>query len=231
MSTEPLVNIDSRVRDAVLRQLEWALEVDVRGVRIAAKDGDITLTGHIDTFSAKLTAERKAKRVRGVKAVTNDIEVRPKLDRNDADIAADVAHAFALRSTIPDSVQAAVDMGRVTLTGKVDRLFHAREAERAVRDIRGVRGILNRITVAPSVLEEDVHGRIGAALHRTAEVDARHITVSVSGGTAILTGRCRSWLQRESAEEAAADAPGVTRVENLIVVEPPWLDARPDEMC
>jgi len=231
MSTASLTDTDVRVRDAVLRQLEWDPEVDAGGVGVAAKNGAVTLTGYIDNYSGKLAAERAAKRVRGVRAVANDIEVRLKLERTDADIAADVVRALQLRSTIPDSVQAAVHKGHVTLTGKVDWLFQSREAEKAVRHIRGVRHVINRITVAPRAVERDVRHRIAEALHRNANIDARHITVTVSEDKAILTGSVGSWLQRESAERAAADAPGVVHVENRIVVEPASLDAVPDEMC
>jgi osmotically-inducible protein OsmY len=231
MSTASLTDTDVRVRDAVLRQLEWDPEVDAGGVGVAAKNGAVTLTGYIDNYSGKLAAERAAKRVRGVRAVANDIEVRLKLERTDADIAADVVRALQLRSTIPDSVQAAVHKGHVTLTGKVDWLFQSRQAEKAVRQIRGVRHVINRITVAPRAVERDVRHRIAEALHRNANIDARHIGVAVSGDKAILTGSVGSWLQRESAERAAADAPGVVQVENRIVVEPTSLDAVPDEIC
>jgi osmotically-inducible protein OsmY len=231
MSTATLTNADIRVRDAVLRQLEWDPEVDAGGVGVAAKNGAVTLTGYIDSYSGKLAAERAAKRVRGVRAVANDIDVRLKLERTDADIAADVVHALQLCSTIPDSVQAGVHTGHVTLTGKVEWQFQSREAEKAVRHIRGVRNLVNRITVAPRAVERDVRHRIVEALHRNANIDARHIKVTVSGDKATLTGNVGSWLQWESAARAAADAPGVAHVENRIVVEPPSLDAVPDEMC
>jgi osmotically-inducible protein OsmY len=163
--------------------------------------------------------------------VANDIEVRLKLERTDSDIAADVARALELRSTVPDTVQAAVHGGHVTLTGRVDWLFQKLDAEKTLRQIRGLRGVVNHITVAPRAVELDVRHRIVEALHRNANIDARHITVTMSGDKAILTGHVGTWLQRESAERAAADAPGITHVENRITVEPPSLDAVPDEIC
>jgi osmotically-inducible protein OsmY len=219
------------VRDAVLRQLSWDPEVDASAIGVAAKSGTVTLTGFIGTYSEKLAAERAAKRVRGVRAVANDIDVRLKLERTDADIAADVVRVLELRSTIPGSVQAAVHGGRVTLTGKVSWLFQKRDAEKALRHIRGLRGVLNHITVAPRAVERDVRHRIVEALHRNANVDARHITVTISGDKAVLTGSVGTWLQRESAERAAADAPGITHVENRIVVKPRSLDVVEDEIC
>jgi osmotically-inducible protein OsmY len=231
MSTASLTDADVRVRDAVLRQLEWDPEVDAGAIGVAAKRGTVTLSGYIDSYSGKLAAERAAKRVRGVRAVANDVEVRLKLERTDSDIAADVVRVLELRSTIPDGVQAAVHHGHVTLTGDVNWLFQKRDAEKALRDIRGLRGVMNRITVAPRAVERDVRHRIVEALHRNANTDARHITVTISGDQAILTGSVGTWLQRESAERAAADAPGITHVENRIAVEPGSLDAVADEIC
>jgi osmotically-inducible protein OsmY len=231
MSTASLSDADVKVRDAVLRQLEWDPEVDAAAIGVAAKGGSVTLTGLIGTYSGKLAAERAAKRVRGVRAVANDIEVRLKLERTDSDIAADVARALELRSTIPDTVQAAVHGGHVTLTGRVKWLFQKLDAEKTLRQIRGLRGVVNHIAVAPRAVELDVRHRIVEALHRNANIDARHITVTMSGDKAILTGHVGTWLQRESAERAAADAPGITHVENRIAIEPPSLDAVPDEIC
>jgi osmotically-inducible protein OsmY len=191
----------------------------------------VTLTGFIDTYAGKLAAERAAKRVRGVRAVANDVEVRLRLERTDADIAADVARGLELSSAVPASVQAAVHHGHVTLTGKVDWPFQSRAAEKAVRHVRGVRHVLNHVTMAPRGVERDVRRRIVEALHRNANVDARHITVTTAGDKAILTGSVGSWLQRESAERAAADAPGITRVDNRIVVEPGRVEAMPDDIC
>jgi osmotically-inducible protein OsmY len=231
MSTASLTDLDVRVRDAVLRQLEWDPEVDAGAIGVAAKGGTVTLTGFVGSYAEKLAAERAAKRVRGVRAVANDIEARLKLERTDSDIAADVARVLELRSTLPDSVQAAVHSGHVTLTGEVNWLVQKRDAEKALRHIRGLRGVANHITVAPRAVERDVRHRIVEALHRNANLDARHITVTISGDKAILTGGVGTWLQRESAERAAADAPGITHVENRIVVEPGSMDAVPDEIC
>ena len=229
MSTATLSDTDIRVRDAVLRQLEWDPKVDASAIGVAAKNGAITLTGYIDSYAGKLMAERAAKQVRGVRAVANDVEVRLKLGRTDADIAADVAHVLELRSTVPDTVQATVHDGHVTLTGTVNWLFQSRDAERVVHHIRGVRSVQNYITVTPQITVEDVRHRIVAALHRSATVDAQHIFVRVAGDTAVLSGTIGSWPQREAAEAAAAEAPGIARVDNQIVVEP--RDTPVDEIC
>lgn len=231
MATAGLTDTDVRIRDAVLRQLEWDPEVDATAIGVAARNGSVTLTGFIDGYAGKLAAERAVKRVKGVRAVANDIEVRLKLDRTDADIAADVARALELRSSVPPSVQASVKSGHVTLTGSVVWPFQKREAEKAIRYIRGIRHVVNRITLDARGIERDVRQRIVEALHRNANIDANRIAVTVDGARAILTGTVGTWLQRESAERAAADAPGIVHVDNRIVVEPPSMDAVPDEMC
>jgi osmotically-inducible protein OsmY len=231
MSTVSLTNTDVRMRDAVLRQLESDPEVDASAIGVAARRGTVTLTGYIGSYSEKLAAERAAKRVRGVRTVANDIEVRLKLERTDADIAADVTQALELRSNIPSCLQAAVHSGHVTLTGEVDWPSQKRDAENAVRHIGGVHDVLNLVTVATRAAEREVEDGVVKALARYADIDARQITVTVSGDRAILTGSVGSWLQRESAERAAADAPGIARVENRIVVESPSLREVPDEVC
>jgi osmotically-inducible protein OsmY len=233
MSTASLTSRDIQTRDAVLKQLEWDPRVDASAIGVAAQGGTVTLTGYIGTYAGKLAAERAAKRVRGVRAVSNDIDVRLRLARTDDQIAKDTAHALQLRSTIPDTVQAVVHHGHVTLTGSVSWLFEKRAAENAVRHILGVRGISNHIDVAPRVTERDVRRRVVRALHTNADIDGRHIIVTVSEGRATLTGSVTSWLQREAVERAAADAPGVTEVDNRLTVETTQQDEiePTDEIC
>jgi osmotically-inducible protein OsmY len=207
------------LRDAVTRQLEWDPEVDASAVGVAATTGTVTLSGFIDTYSEKLAAERAAKRVHGVRAIANDIEVRRRPERTDADIAQDAARALELRVSVPEHVQAVVENGDLTLTGEVEWLFQKENAEDAVRHILGVRSIENHISVSPKTAVRDVRHRIVKALHQNADVDARHIRVTVSGDTARLTGMVGTWLQRDSAERAAANAPGIAHVDNRIVVQ------------
>lgn len=224
MTTATLTDTDLRTRDAVMRQLEWDSEVDASAIGVAAKSGMVTLTGFIGTYAGKLAAERAAKRVRGVRAIANDIDVRLKLERTDEDIAKDTARVLELHGEIPATVQAAVRNGHVTLTGKVDWMFQKRDTEKAVRHVRGVRHVANRITVIPQAVEKDVRHRIVQALHRSADLDARHIAVTISGNRATLTGNVRSWAQREIAERATTQAPGINAVDNLIAVVPPASD-------
>ena len=229
MTTATLTDTDVRVRDAVMRQLDWDPEVDASAVGVAVRSGTVTLTGYVDSYSGKLATERAAKRVHGVRAVANDIGVRLRLERTDPDIARDAARALELRGTIPDSVQVVVHNGHVTLTGNVDWLFQKQSAESAVHHIRGVRGVMNHISVAPRAAVRDVRRLIVKALHQNADVDARHITVTVSGDTATLTGTVGTWLQRESAERAAASGPGIAQVDNRIIVQS-FHDSKMDEL-
>ena len=219
MTTATLTDADIRTRSSIQHQIDWDPQVDGSAIGVAAKDGVVTLTGYIDTYAGKLAAERAAKRVRGVRAVANDIEVRPKLARTDVDVAKDVARALELRATLPDTVQAAVHNGYVTLTGHVGWLYQRREAEKAVRHIRGIHGVFNHITVAQGSVARDVQHRITAAIHRDAAIDARQIEVQVAGDVATLTGRVSTWTQREAAEFAAGNAPGIRAVDNRLQVE------------
>jgi osmotically-inducible protein OsmY len=233
VTTATLSEADIRVRDAVRRQLDWDPEVDASAVGVAARKGAVTLTGFIDTYSGKLAAERAAKRVHGVRAVANDLEVRLRLERTDADIAQDVVLALQLRSSVPEGIQATVHSGHVTLTGRATWLYQKDAAAAAVRHIRGVRGIFNHVTIDSDSEVRDVRHRITAALHQTADVDARAIAVTVTGTTALLTGTVGTWLQRECAERAAMAAPGITHVDNRIEVQS-FHDAKTadvDEQC
>ena len=160
MTTALLTQADIRARDAVQHQLEWASSLDASAVGIAAVNGAVTLTGYVDSYRAKLAAGRAAKRVYGVRAVANDIEVRLTLPRTDADVAADVGRALELRSTVPETIQAAVHHGHVTLTGTAHWLFQKHDAEQAVHYIRGVRGIQNFVTVAPQSVRTRVDNPI-----------------------------------------------------------------------
>jgi osmotically-inducible protein OsmY len=221
MSTATLTAKDVHVRDAVLEQLAWDPAVDASGIGVTARGGAVSLTGSINTYSGKLAAERAAKRVQGVRAVANDLEVKLAAGRTDEDIAADAATMLKLHNEVPDSVQAAVHHGHVTLTGNVDWHYQRMQAEKAVRHIRGVRHVTDRTTLVPRAAGKDLHRRIMKALYHNASLDAKHIEVTVSGSVAHLSGTATSWMQREAAERAAYDAPGITLVDNQIIVDPP----------
>jgi osmotically-inducible protein OsmY len=232
MVTAHLTDKDLRVRTAVMQQLEWDPAVDASEIGVTARHGAVTLTGLANTYAEKLAAERAAKRVYGVRAVANDIEVRLKVGRTDADIAADAALALKLHGAIPESVQAAVHHGHVTLTGMVAWMYQKALAERTVGNIRGVRHVVSHITLLPRAGERDVRRRIVGALHRTADVEASRIDVHVNDGVVRLTGKVTTWTERNAAAHAAAAAPGIIMVDNQLVVEPdPQRGGDLDEIC
>jgi osmotically-inducible protein OsmY len=220
MTTATMTERDARLRDAVQNQLEWDSEVDASAIGVAARGGATTLTGFVDTYAGKLAAERAAKRVRGVRAVANDVQVRLKLDRTDTDIAADAARVLDAYATIPPGVKAAVHNGHITLTGVVPWPYQRTHAEKIMRHVRGVRGVFNHVLVGPRAPDRGTTHRIDAALRRMANTDPRGILVTVEGDTATLTGTVGSWRERDSVERAAADGPGITTVVNHLAVEP-----------
>jgi osmotically-inducible protein OsmY len=218
MSTDTLSQRDLRIRDAVAKELAWDSEVDATAIGVAARDGAVTLTGFIDSYAGKLAAERAAKRVRGVRAVANDVQVRLRLDRTDEDIARDAAWFLDVHSAPLDRVQATVHQGHITLTGTVPSVFRRTVAENTVRHIKGVRHVINHIEVAATASPEDVQHEITQALLRRADIDAGRINVGVSGSRVRLTGIVNSWSERIAAEEAASHARGVATVVNEIGV-------------
>jgi len=220
MATATLKGSDVRTREAVMRQLEADPRVDASEVGVSATDGAVLLSGFIDTYEGKLAAERAAKRVRGVRAVANDLQVKLRLARTDDDIARDAARALQLRAAIPDKVQAAVHQGHITLTGTVSWLFQRDLAEEMVRYLSGVVEVINRIEVMSGSTPRDIRKRITETLRRMADVDARHIDVQINGSVVTLHGEVSSWAELDAAGIAAAIAPGVTKVDNHIKVKP-----------
>jgi osmotically-inducible protein OsmY len=189
---------------------------------VAVKDGIVTLTGRVRSYVEKMAAARAATRVAGVKAVANEIEVGllPADERTDEELARSVANALTWSASVPsDRVKAQVSQGWVALEGTVEWYYQREAAERAVRHLRGVKGVINRIVIQPDVTADVVRAKIEAALKRSAELDARRITVETQGSKVILRGAVRSWAERQEAERAAWATPGVTAVENHIAIE------------
>jgi len=205
MTTATLAPADLRLRDLVLQQLGWDSQVDASGIGVAAHSGVVTLSGFIDSYAGKLAAERAVKRVRGVRAVANDLQVTLRQSRTDTDIATDAARALETHVTLPPTVQVVVHNGHVVLTGTVNTLFQRVVAEKALRYVRGIKGLVNRLTVVPSATATDVRPRIVRALHQDADIRARGLNVVVSGNTITLTGTVRSW-QRARVSGTCGDA-------------------------
>jgi osmotically-inducible protein OsmY len=212
---------DKMLRDAVIAQLDFEPEVNPAGIGVAAEDGVVTLSGFVDDYAQKVAAERAVKRLFGVKGLANELMVRMVYERTDTDIAKDAIHILESDVHFPSGkVTVTVEDGLLTLEGTVEWNFQREAAERAVQRIRGVKAVANMIEISLAASPSDIQRKIGEALRRSAEVDARQIKVTARDHLVVLSGNVRSWSEREEAERAAWSAAGVVRVENLLVVEP-----------
>jgi osmotically-inducible protein OsmY len=212
---------DSELKRVVLDELSWEPSVDAAHIGVTAKDGVITLTGHVDNYSNKAGAEKAASRVKGVKAVVEEIEVKLPYDvkRSDEDIAAAAVDRLGWNSTIPNgAVQVKVEKGWITLSGTVDWQFEKSAAELDVRALSGVIGVSNQVLVSPTVSASSVKDDIEQALRRSWYYDPDTIQVNAIGGKIKLTGNVTTWNARRLAGMTAWSAPGASSVDNGITV-------------
>ena len=213
---------DLELRQDVLDELEFEPSVNAAHIGVTANRGVVTLTGFVTSYAEKTMAERAARRVKGIKAIAEEIEVRLPSDtkRADDEIAARAIDILKWQVGVPaDRIKVKVEKGVVTLTGDVDWQFQKTEADHVVHKLSGVFDVVNQIRVASPIHAVEVKEKIEKALQRSAELEASRITVETEGGRVILKGRVRAWYERDIAERAAWSAPGVTEVVDRLTIE------------
>lgn len=212
---------DLDIRQDVLEELDFEPSVDAANIGVAVEKGVVTLTGHVGSSAEKMAAEAAARRVRGVRAIAEEMEVRyPERKKHaDDEIASRAVDIIAWDIALPeDAIGVTVQRGWVTLTGEVRWHFQRTAAENAVKKLGGVVGVDNQLTISPVASASDIRSHIENALRRNAEIDAGGIIIEVSGGKVILEGKVRAWNERNVAERAAWSVSGVTVVENHIAI-------------
>jgi osmotically-inducible protein OsmY len=213
---------DRRIQRDVEDELAWDPSIDQAGVGVAVDNGIVSLSGKVATYGERYRAERAALRVRGVRAVANDLEVAiaPRAGRTDAQIAAAALTALGLSISIPkDAVKVVVRDGTLTLDGTLDWEYQRLAANRLVRDLEGVKQVINMITLRPKTTAKDLQRQITAAFHRSAQLDAESIRTEVEGTRVTLRGKVSSWEEKRQAEKTAWSAPGITDVRNQLEVQ------------
>lgn len=211
---------DSQLQMSVTEELSWEPSIQAAHIGVAANNGVVTLSGHVDTYMEKSAAENAARRVKGVKAVAEEIEVKLAIGvkRTDEEIAAAALNRLEWDVEVPnDVIRIKVEKGWVTLTGEVDWHFQKDAAQRDVHALLGVVGVSNQVTIKSRVNEKNISDSIRHALHRS-WFDPKTITVTAQGGKVHLTGTAHSWVDRQLAGATAWAAPGATAVQNDITV-------------
>lgn len=212
---------DMKLKQTILDALEFDPSIDAASIGVSVDNGVVTLSGHVPTYFEKMKAEDIAIAIRGVKAIAQEIEVRPAGTNLTADdeIARRVLDVLRWSTTLPaDAVKVKVQGGWLTLTGAVEWNFQREAAARAVRDMSGVKGVTNNIIITPKATPADLRDRIERALKRQAELDMNNIRVEVADGAVTLEGKVHSLAERRVAEQAVWAAPGIREVRDRLSV-------------
>lgn len=215
---------DAQIQKDVMDEIKWEPFLHASEIGVAVKNGVVTLSGQVDSYSKKLSAEKAAKKVLGVKAIAEDIQigVSPAYKKTDTEIAEAVLNALKWHTAVQEEkIKIKVEDGNVRLDGEVEWEYQRTNAKTAIENLSGVRSVINFITVKPRATATDVRQKIASAFHRSATIDAEKITTEVVGSKVTLRGKVRSIAEKEDAEIAAWNAPGVTVLENKLTVEEP----------
>jgi osmotically-inducible protein OsmY len=215
---------DSQIQKDVMAQLKWEPFLNASEIGVAVKNGIVTLSGKVDSYLKKLAAEDAAKKIAGVKAIAEDIQigVSPADKKTDTEIAEAVVNALTWHTAVQeDKIKIKVENGVVKLEGEVEWEYQKTNAKSAVNNLAGVNSVINLIVVKPKIVSSAIEKRINEAFHRSATIDASKVKADVIGSKITLRGKVRSYVEKEDAENAAWNAPGVTSVIDELEIEVP----------
>ncbi len=215
---------DIEIQKDVIEQLKWEPFLNAAQIGVAVKNGIVTLSGQVDAYSKKILAEKTTKKVAGVKAIAEDIQVgiSPVYKKTDTEIAEAVVNALKWHTMIPDEkIKVSVEDGNVKLEGDVEWEYQRNQAKTAVENLSGVRFVTNLVAVKPKITPYELQQKINSSFQRSANIDAARITAEVLGSKITLRGKVRSFAEKEDAENAVWSAPGVVSVENKLLIEEP----------
>jgi len=215
---------EMEIQKDVIEQLKWEPFLNAAQIGVAVKNGIVTLSGQVDAYSKKILAEKTTKKVAGVKAIAEDIQVgiSPVYKKTDTEIAEAVVNALKWHTMIPDEkIKVSVEDGNVKLEGDVEWEYQRNQAKTAIENLTGVRFVTNLVAVKPKITPYELQQKINSSFQRSANIDSARITAEVLGSKVTLRGKVRSFSEKEDAENAVWSAPGVVSVENKLLIEEP----------